>query len=319
MLPSCMIEGGESAIILRTMCFLLRGQVRGWVLMVGGLWLGMAMSALAAPEAEPALRDVAYATSEDGVQKLDLYLPVPTFVNPPLCVYVHGGAWRAGSKEEVPVLGLLRHGFAVASIDYCLTPSAPFPANVYDIKAAIRYLRAHAAEYGYSAERVAILGSSAGAHLAALVGVTNDLPALEGRIGKDPRASSSVQAVVAFFGASNLETILAQSTPQGLQMRVPALKLLLGGSPTEKPDLARLASPVAQLDAKDPPMYWVHGDADPQMPYAQALEMQVAYQKAGLKFTLETVPGGGHGAPGFYGREMMARVAAFLKQSLETP
>ena len=130
--------------------------------------------------------------------KLDLYLPEKSVKNPPLLVYVHGGAWRAGSREGMPLGALVKLGWAIASVDYRLSTEAKFPAQIHDIKAAIRFLRGEASAYGYDAKRVAIVGSSAGGHLAALVGVTNEHAELEGSVGGHQDMDSSVQAIVSF-------------------------------------------------------------------------------------------------------------------------
>lgn len=260
------------------------------------------------------LRDLEYG-SVDGISlKMNLFKPEGRSLG--LVVYVHGGAWRGGAKEECPVLSLVNDGYAVASVDYRLTPQAPFPANVHDIKGAIRFLRAQAPRLGIRGESIAIIGSSAGGHLAALVGVSNGVPALEGSTGGHAAISSGVQAVVSFFGASNLETILEQSTEFGLSMRKPALQLLLGGLPQEKAELARLASPVAHLDPKDPPVLLVHGDADPQMPFQQSEEFERAGRAAGGSVTLLRVAGGRHGGGEFYDETRMRRVREFLQKHL---
>ncbi|HEY2411923.1 MAG TPA: alpha/beta hydrolase [Pirellulaceae bacterium] len=261
-------------------------------------------------------RDLEYARAGDISLKLDLYLPA-NVISPPVVVWVHGGAWRGGSKNNPSILPLTEKGFAVASVDYRLSPVAQFPAQIHDIKAAIRYLRGTAKEHGISAERIAISGGSAGGHLAALVGVTNGVKELEGDLGDYRNKLSDVQGIVVFYGASNLTTILAQSTPHGVNMRTPALELLLGGQPDSKPDLARLASPVFQVDKADPPLWWYHGDQDPQMPVNQALEMLGAYKKLGLDVTFEPVFGGGHGGKLFYTPEQFQQVAKFLDSTLK--
>lgn len=256
-------------------------------------------------------RDVEYAKVGEHSLKLDLHVPGGV-KSPTLVLWVHGGAWRGGSKKEVPIAALAASGFALASVDYRLSTVAPFPAQIHDLKAAIRYLRAHAAEFGISTAKIAVTGGSAGAHLAALVGVTNGVKELEGNVGDALNQSSDVQAIVAFYGASNLTTILAQSTPHGLSVRVPALELLFGGQPDAKPELARLASPVFHVDKSDPPLLWFHGDQDPQMPINQAHEMTGAYKKSGLPVTLEVVYGGAHGGKLFYTSEQMQQVVDFL-------
>lgn len=260
-------------------------------------------------------REIEYAKVGDISLALDLYLPAGE-VKPPLIAWVHGGAWRAGSKADMPLKGLVAQGFAVASLEYRLSTVAPFPAQAHDLKAAIRFLRARAGDYGVDGRHIAIAGSSAGGHLAALVGVSNGVPELEGAIGEHRTTSSDVQAIVSFYGASNLQSILAQSTPHGLGVREPALRLLLGGLPEEKPELARLASPVAHVRAGSPPLLLIHGDADPQMPFAQARELQQVYERAKRQVALEVIAGGRHGGPEFYDEKRLALVAQFLSGAI---
>jgi acetyl esterase/lipase len=258
--------------------------------------------------------DIEYARVGEVSLKLDLHRPAVE--NPPLIVYVHGGAWRAGSKKDVPIGKLMEQGYAIASVDYRLSTQAVFPAQVHDIKAAIRFLRANAESLHINASKIGILGSSAGGHLAALVGVSNGDKALEGKVGEHLDQSSDVQAIVSFYGASDLQTILSQSTPHGLTVRIPALKLLLGDTPDKKPELARLASPVAHLDKNDPPLLLIHGDADPQMPPQQSQELAKAYQALGLPVTLIMLPGSKHGGAEFYDAERTALVAKLLDKAL---
>lgn len=262
------------------------------------------------------IRDIEFARVGDHSLKLDLHLPlVDVPRKTPLIVYVHGGAWRAGSKSDMPLRSLVKQGFVVASLDYRLSTEAQFPAQVHDIKAAIRFLRAKGKDYKIDPLRIAIAGSSAGGHLAALVGVTNGVKELEGEVGEQRSASSDAQAIISLFGASNLESILGQSTPHGLSVRVPALQLLLGGKPTEKPELARLASPVRHVDGSDPPLLLIHGDADPQMPFEQSRELQRAYEAVKRPVQFKAIPGGEHGGMEFYDEERMALMARFLETS----
>ena len=226
-------------------------------------------------------------------------------------MWVHGGAWTTGSKASVPPV-FLANGFAVASVDFRQSTEARFPAQVHDIKAAIRYLRANAPAYGYRADKIAIAGDSSGGHLAALVGVTNDHRELEGTVGDNPKQSSSIQAIVSYYGASDLRTILAQSTPFGLNMRRPALERLLGALPDQVPELAALASPVSHVDAQDPPLMLLHGDQDPQMPINQSHELQGAYEKLGLDVTFVVVHGAAHGGAVFYSPSYLKPVLEFL-------
>jgi acetyl esterase/lipase len=267
----------------------------------------------AAAKEPSVVRDIEYARVGEERLALDLHLPVGE-AKKPLIVWVHGGAWRSGSRASMPLAGLVAQGYAVASVDYRLTPIAPFPAQVYDIKAAIRFLRARQAELGIDAERIAIAGDSAGGHLAALVGVSGGVAELEGEVGEHARESSDVQAIVSFYGASNLTTILAQSTPHGLGVRIPALQLLLGGRPEDKPELARLASPVTHVDASDPPLLLLHGDQDPQMPINQAHELVGKYEELKLPVQLEVVHGAAHGGDAFYDTRRIEILRAFLER-----
>lgn len=231
----------------------------------------------------------------------------------PLVVWVHGGAWRAGTREECPIKPLVERGYVIASVDYRLSPVAKFPAQVHDIKAAIRFLRGHQERLGIDASRIVIAGSSAGGHLAALMGVTNGVASLEGVVGDDHAQSSDVQAIIDYYGPTNFHTILEQSTPHGLSVRVPAFELLLGGLPKEQPELAKLASPVEHVDSTDPPLLLIHGELDPQVPIEQAVELKAAYEQAGLKVEYVVIPGGKHGGEEFYDDERLGVVDRFLR------
>lgn len=266
----------------------------------------------------PTKPDIVYSQRDQKPQLLDLYLP-PRRTGPvPLVVWVHGGAWRAGSRARVPITQLLEHGLAIASVDYRLSGVAPFPAQVHDINDAIGYLQSHANELGLDPARFAIAGSSAGGHLAALVGVSQGVAALSAPTSQNVEATSEspkLKAIVSFFGASNLQTILQQSTPHGLSVRIPALQLLLRSQPDENPKLAQLASPVSHVDSNDPDLLLLHGDQDPQMPINQSHELEGAYRKAGCPVQFNVVHGGAHGGEKFFTEAQMNRVAQFINAS----
>ena len=260
-------------------------------------------------------KDIQYAAVDGKALGLDLYMPEGV-QSPPLVVWVHGGAWTNGSKESVPPF-FVRAGFATASVDFRQSTDAKFPAQVHDIKAAIRFLRANASKYGYRTGRIAISGSSSGGHLAALVGVTNGVAALEGKVGGHLDQSSDIQAILDYYGPTNFMTILAQSTPHGLSVRVPALDRLIGGRPETVPELAKLASPVEHVGPGDPPLMMLHGDQDPQVPINQSHELQGAYERAKLPVTFYVVHGAEHGGPEFFEPEPLNRAIAFLRQTLK--
>lgn len=258
------------------------------------------------------IKNIVYA--EDGSKQLllDIYKPTQQ-KEPNLIIWIHGGAWHSGNKENPP-LGLLPFGYALASVDFHASTEKPFPANIQDVKAAIRFLRANAKKYGYKADKIIIWGASSGGHLAALVATTNNNTTLEGNLGNYPETSSSVQACLDFYGPTNFLTILNQSTPHGLNVRLPALAVLLGKPLEQSTDLAKLASPVYQADATDPPMMIVHGEQDNQVPINQSIELLSVYKNLKLKAQIEFVPHVGHTDSIYYKKEMMEKVNKFLKE-----
>jgi acetyl esterase/lipase len=259
------------------------------------------------------IRDIEYAQAQGESLKLDLHMPRGK-PRSALIVWVHGGAWRSGSKTSMPLVKLGEEGYAVASVDYRLSTQSKFPAQIHDLKAAIRFLRRHSIEWSVSSEKIVIAGDSAGGHLAALVGVSNGNHELEGDIGNDRAQSSDVQGIISFYGGANLTTILKQSTPHGLNVRVPALDLLLGGQPEDLPALARLASPVFHVDRNDPPLLLLHGDQDVQMPINQSHELCGAYKRVNASVQFEVVYGAAHGGAVFYDAEHLAIVKDFLRR-----
>ena len=285
-----------------------------------GSAVALLVTTLCATAQQPAtsynkVSDITYAVVDDRELGLDIYMPRGVD-DPPLLVWIHGGRWLYRTKEDINTLALVEEGFAIASIDFRLSVDEPFPAQIHDIKAAIRFLRANAETYGYEATRSGVHGRSSGGHLTSLVGVTNGVKELEGELGDHLDVSSDVQVAVSYFGASNLTTILDQSTPFGVMLRGPALALLLGGPMEATAELAELASPVFHVDAQDPPLLLLHGDQDPQMPINQAHELHGVYKEHELPVHLEVIHGAKHGTPEFFDAKRTALVAEFLKEHL---
>ena len=262
------------------------------------------------------IKNVEYAKVDNISLALDLHFP-ERVEGSTLIVWVHGGAWRGGSKDEMPLDRLVKAGYCVASVNYRLSTQARFPAQVHDIKAAIRFLRQLASRYKYRSDRMAIAGSSAGGHLAALVGTTNNHKSLEGQVGNCLDQSSEVQAIIDMYGPTNLMTILDQSTPHGLSVRKPALDLLLGSQPEDVPDLAKLASPVEHVDANDPPLLMIHGDQDPQVPINQSHELAGKYKQLNLPCEFEVINGGAHGGKSFFDDQRQELIKKFLDAHLK--
>src|SRR5436305_12322843 len=181
------------------------------------------------------VRDVAYVEGGGPRQTLDLYLDQNATGPLPLVVWVHGGGWQAGSKEGAgPArLVLLGKGYHVASINYRLSQQAPFPAQIEDCKAAVRWLRAHAGEYHFDPDHFGVWGASAGGHLVALLGTSGGVKELEGNLG-NAGVSSRVQAVCDWFGPADF---LAYGDRAGAEPNSPLVKLF-GGPMSDHKDLA---------------------------------------------------------------------------------
>lgn len=269
------------------------------------------------PEGITAKRNVEYVPGGGARQTLDVFFPEKAEKPLPLVVWIHGGAWSAGSKDRAPMMFLLKDGFAVASVTYRFSQQAKFPAQIEDCRTALRWLRAHAKELNIDPQRVGVVGSSAGGHLVALLGVSGDQKAWDK--GENLDQSAKVQAVVDMFGPANLLTMGAQSPPNSrIQHDAPNSpeSHLIGGAVQENKDAARAASPITYVSKDDAPILIMHGDKDPLVPYAQSEEFLAALKKAGVDATLQTIQGGGHGGPGFQTPEMQAMVRDFFVKHL---
>jgi acetyl esterase/lipase len=203
---------------------------------------------------------------------------------------IHGGAWRGGNKAQHRDLldRFARRGYVAVSPQYRFCPKDLFPAQVLDVKAAVRWVKAHADEYHIDPTRIGAMGFSAGGHLALMLGLTDpddgfdtDVPA--------GGPNTRVQAVVNYFGPTDLA---ADDIPD---VSLPLVRDFLGGTAKEKPDLARQASPLTYVTSDDPPVLTFQGTRDPLVPYTQALKLADALTAAGDKGRVELILGGGHG------------------------
>ncbi len=263
-------------------------------------------------------KNIAYAATDNRRQALDLYLPKKAADKPrPLLVYIHGGGWEGGSKDDAGILTtLITDGnYVGASIGYRLTDQAHWPAQLHDCKAAIRWLRAHAAENGIDPERIAVFGISAGGHLVSLLGTTSgDGPKeLEGDLGENGGVSTKVTCVLNFCGPANLLTIGDQGSIISVEAPGTALTKLLGGPLSAHKDAATAASPITHITKNDPPFLHIHGTKDNLVPYAQVQEFDAALEKAGVPSTLLTGTGGAHV---FFSAELIAHMKTFLARHL---
>lgn len=268
------------------------------------------------PDGAIAHRDLAYVTGGHERQKLDLYLPAAG-TNLPLIIHIHGGAFKMGSKDQGVPLEYLREGCALASLNYRLSQHAKFPAQIQDCKAAVRWLRAHAAEYRLDPARFAAWGPSAGGHLAAMLGTTGDSQELD--VGAHLSQSSRVQAVVDYFGPTDFLQMDAHRLPTGMT-HDPAdspESQLMGGAIQENKEKAARANPITYVTADDPPFLICHGDQDPLVPHHQSELLAAALKKAGVPVTFYTVQGAGHG--GFRDPQVAPLTQEFLAKHLKLP
>jgi acetyl esterase/lipase len=261
--------------------------------------------------------DIPYAESNSLRHRLDVYLPKERKLEVlPVIAFFHGGGWMHGDKADAArrLLPFVRSGHYIGvSIGYRLSGDAQWPAQLHDSKAAIRWIRANAARFGVDADRIGVWGRDAGAHLALMLGVTGDVPALDGNVGDYQSVSSSVSGVANFFGVSDLLAISGQ--PSDINRALPGAPeaRLIGGTPSEHPDDARAASPVTYVSANDPPVLTVHGDVDRTVPYDQAARIDAALRRVGVPSYLITVKGGGHGD---FGTAADDRVKAYFDRYL---
>ena len=259
-------------------------------------------------------RDLAYVSGGHPRQKLDLYIPDDGAALP-LVIWVHGGAFRMGDKADGVPTEILDAGYALASVNYRLSQHALFPAQIEDVKAAVRWLRAHAATYRLDPERFGAWGPSAGGHLVAMLGTTGHLDIFD--VGENLDVSSHVRAVVDYFGPTDFLQMDAQRLPDGMVHDTPDSpeSELVGGPIQEHPTRVARANPITYVTADAPPFLIVHGDQDPLVPYQQSVLLHTALEEAGVPVTFYTVAGGGHGQ--FTDPKVAELTLAFLKRHLQ--
>ena len=256
----------------------------------------------------------------------DLYLP-KGLDKAPVLIAIHGGGWQAGSRAGYKYWGpfLARSGYALFSIDYRLGKAGTYPGSVYDVKAAIQFVRAKATELGLDAERIGLMGDSAGAHLAALVALAPDQFAAEYRGDANSGASSKVKAVVGFYGAYDM---LAQwQHDQLARPRDQIVEKFLGASPMQNRRVYFDSSPMsyATIDRNGARFLLIHGTADDVVdPATQSQAFQNALNQASIYVRRLVIPGAGHfwasdpfdGEIGSYGATAAPTILRFLEGAL---
>jgi acetyl esterase/lipase len=297
----------------------LRGLQAALAMVVALVLLGAALAACggasgsastsASAPAGAVLTDLAYG-ADSPAQKLDLYLPEQGEAPYPVLIAIHGGGFLGGDKADgqiAPVLEALKRGYAVAGLNYRLSDEATFPAAISDVKAAVRWLRAHAADYGLDPERFAAWGQSAGGTLAALAGTSGGVTALAGPDPQNADQSDTLQAVVDWYGPiSFLRTDedfraagFAGTSAEGGQS---FLSQYMGAPLRQIPDKVRAADPITYVTPDDPPMLVEHGTADATVPVGQSRRFAAALTRVlgPDPVTLRIFRGAGHVDPLFF-------------------
>lgn len=298
--------------------------------------LVVATTAAAQEPTDVDVRTLRYASPGGAELLLDLYRPARAAGRLPLIVFVHGGGWAAGTRTTGPDFRrfFARDGFAVASIDYRLTPAGTFPRSVEDVKTAIRYLRAHADSLGLDAERVCLWGTSAGGHLAAVAALA-PRGTFEGTEWAD--WPSAVRCVLDAYGPTSFATMDDETAAEASTLQPVALALVTAGRPGpgpqrhdaptspesrlvgaalgSVPDRVREASPLTYVTAAAPPFLIVHGMADNSVPRRQSERLYEALAAAGGEVELRLVDGLPHT---FYNRTDLDDVAGPFRMAVRT-
>jgi acetyl esterase/lipase len=274
---------------------------------------------------------ITYGTYVDGggqTQPLQLDLLQPAAGSPvPLVIWIHGGGWLSGSRSPLPsqVSALCSRGYAVASVDYRLTQTAIWPAQIQDVKGAVRFLRAHAGSYNLDPSRFAAWGTSAGGHLAAVLATAADVPTatvgsvtvdLEGTTGGNLGVSSRVQAAIDWYGATDVLQMSLYASSVDHDARLSAEGKLVGGPVQLNPELAATADPITYVSADDPPFLVMHGTIDDTIPFNQSELLVDALRAAGVPVTFVPVQGVDHG---FLDDATAQRVYDFLASLFANP
>lgn len=288
------------------------------------------------PETNPDYADINYAGDDLEGHKLDIYIPKDGKEKHPLIVLIYGSAWFANNAKAMAYMSLgkplVDAGYAVASINHRASVEAKYPAQIQDVKGAIRFLRANADKYGLDTSFVGITGFSSGGHLSAMAGVTNGIKTrsahseykdehdalslnvtidIEGNVGGNLDQSSDVDAVVDWFGPvdmarmENCETVKDEKSPEAV---------LIGSAPAKNMAMVELISPITYISEKTAPMLVIHGTADSVVPFCQGKNFSEALDKAGKLVGFIPVEGGEHGPVTFNDETFKAMTDFFNAQ-----
>lgn len=261
--------------------------------------------------------DQPYAGSDNPKQQIDLYLPKkPSGDKPlPVIVHIHGGGWVNGDRSSYTgrCLAIAATGdYAAAAVGYRLSGEVKWPAQIYDCKAAIRYLRGHAKELNIDPDRIGVTGSSAGGHLVTLLGTSGGVKELEGGLGEFASLPSNVTCVINFCGPQDMAMPLMQG--EAAKVDDPAVSGLFGGALADHADAVKAASPITHVSKNTVPVMTMHGTKDLRVDFKHAEMFDAAMKKAGATSILVPIVNAGHGIP--VSPELIARMDAFWDKYL---
>ncbi len=258
-------------------------------------------------------RDLTYGKGADVELKLDLAMPKLGDGPFPAVVFLHGEGWRAGNRQQMNhfIEGMARLGYVSITVEYRLVPTARFPAQVEDCKAAVRWLRANAKKYRVRSDRIGVVGFSAGGYLASMLGVTAKEDGFEG-VGGNPEQSSRVQAAVSFFGPTDFSS---RDWPKDLEEEV--IAPFLGGSFAHKSDLYKRASPINYVTVDAPPFLFLHGTDDKLVPIDQSRRLSEKLKQIGVPAQMVVLEGEGHGFTDANNQKSMQQMLDFLGEQLK--
>lgn len=255
--------------------------------------------------------DIVYTTAGGSSLKLDMARPAEGDGPFPAVLVIHGGGWRAGNKADSrgALAEFARRGYVAVSPQYRFAPKDVFPAQVHDVKAAVRWLKSHAKDYKVDTDHVGAVGFSAGGHLSLMLGLTGPSDGLEGETSEGA-PDSRVHAVVNYFGPTDLAAPNIPEFSRGL------VRDFLGGSASEKPEVAAKASPMSFLSKDDAPILTFHGTKDPLVPHDQAQRLAEGMTRVGIAGRTELLIGAGHGWIGPELKRTMDETYAFFDTHL---
>ena len=269
----------------------------------------------------PDWENINYAGNNHIYNQLDIYTPNTNQKNHPVIITVYGSGWKRNDRKATNyvkrtlIQPLLESGFAVVSINHRSSSDAIFPAQIHDVKAAIRYIRGNALKYGFNAKFIGITGSSSGGHLAAMAGTTSFIEEMEGEVGNFLNYSSHVNAVVNWYGPTNF-LIMDECGSRIVHDNINSPEsLLIGGAIQENLSKVKLANPITYISEKTPSFLIFHGMLDGAVPYCQSEVLHNALKTNNVESQLVLIEDGKHG-PKVLIKKYLSMMNEFFKNEL---